>query len=124
MHQAVRQLTISGEQQQAAGVVVEPPNGDPALAPKLWQLLKDSRPAFRIVAAADLAFRLVVEQVTMGSFPDADVFAVNLNAVLVGNPITQGSHFSVDADSSVADPALYLPARGETPGGQDFLEFL
>ena len=62
MHQAVGQFAIGGEQQQATGVHVQTANGNPARAAQFWQAIKHRRAPFRIVAGAQLAFRLIVSQ--------------------------------------------------------------
>jgi len=62
MHQGMRECAISGQQQQAGGIYVEPADGDPACAFQARQLLKHGRSAFRIVARGDHTFGLVEHQ--------------------------------------------------------------
>ncbi len=62
MQHAVREVAVIGEQEQTFGVVVEAPDGEEPRAFR-WQEVDHDRPTLGIGAAADIAARLVQEDV-------------------------------------------------------------
>jgi hypothetical protein len=62
MHHAVGQAAVIGKQEQAAGIEVQPPDGNPASALQPGQLGKNAGATRRIVPGNDLALRLVINQ--------------------------------------------------------------
>jgi hypothetical protein len=68
MHQQVRQCAIVGQQEQSAGVDVEPPDDDPPPTRKFGQPVETRRPAFRIAARAHHVVGFVHDQHARGGF--------------------------------------------------------
>ena len=127
MHQAVGQLTVSGEQQQASGVDIEATDIDPAAFFGARQTIEYGGAAFRVITGADLAIRLVVDQHAAnraGDFFALEQTAIKSDGVIGIDALAQGRSSAVDLDPTFGDPGLDLAARGQPKAGQDFLQFL
>ena len=127
VHQAVSQLTVSGEHQQAGGVDVETADVDPAAFFRARQLVEHGWTAFRVVTGADLAIGLVVHDHAahrFGGLFALDHFAIDGNGVMQVNAQTQRCILAIDLDPALADPGLYVAARTDANTGEDFLQFL
>jgi hypothetical protein len=115
VHHRVGQLAVGGEQQQAGGVDVEAADRDPARALQRGQRLEDGRPAFRVFAGGDLAFRLVVDQHARRIDQRArdEGLAVQLDLVAAGDAHAGARDLAVDLDQAVGDALLQRAARAQ-----------
>ncbi|MCY1227991.1 hypothetical protein D9M72_402840 [compost metagenome] len=127
VHQAVGQLTVGGEQQQAGGVDVQAADVDPAADLRARQTLENGRTAFRIIAGADFAFRLVVDQHATNVFSflfALEQTAVDADGVMAVDALAESGGFAVDLHPAFADPGLDIAARSQPHAGQDLLQLL
>ena len=127
MHQLVGQFAVSGEQQQTGGVDVEPAHGNPACMSQAWQVVEYGGTSLRVIAGADFAERLVVQQHRMHLrrlFTRRQLLAVDNYLVLAANAVTQFGNNAVDLDAALTDPVFQFAARTEAGTGQHFLYFL
>ncbi len=122
MRDPLRELAVVGEQQQALGLVVEPPHRDQGLAPVLRHELNDRRPPGIVLDRGQVAARLVQQQVAMRS--DAlDLLVVDLDRVdgRIGLLAEHGDP-SVDGDPPLAHQVFGLPAGSDAGSRQDLLQ--
>src|SRR5690606_7682839 len=102
-----------GEHQQAGGVDVEAADIDPAAIFRLWQTVEHGRTAFRVVAGADLAFGLVVDDHAahaLGAFFAADHLAIDGNGVVQVNAHAEAGDCTIDLDAAGTDPGFDFAA--------------
>ncbi|MNO61190.1 hypothetical protein D3C76_518300 [compost metagenome] len=125
VHQAVGQFTVGGEQQQAGGVDVQAADVDPAAAAQTRQAVEYGRTAFRIVAGADLAFRLVIDQhaahVLLGCLA-ADQVIVHGDGITGVDALAKGRDGAVDLDPTLLDPGFHVAARADAHAREDLLQ--
>ncbi len=127
VHQAVGQLTVSGEQQQTGGVDVQTADVDPTTFLGAWQAIKHGRATFRVVAGADLAIGLVVHDHParrLGRLFTLDQLAVHSNGVMQVDALAKGGCYAVDLDAALADPGLNVTARAHANARENFLQLL
>src|SRR5207302_2920834 len=62
MHEPVGELAGVGEEQEPAGIEVQPADRDPVTAPNSRQMVEHGRPARRIARRDELPGRLVIDQ--------------------------------------------------------------
>src|SRR5690606_4573394 len=113
VHQAVGQLTIGGEQQQAGGVDVQPADVDPAALFQPRQLFEYGGAAFGVIAGTDFALGLVVDQHAADDFGievTLEWTTVDHDLVQAVDPAAQLGRLAVDGDAASADPAFDLTA--------------
>ena len=126
MHQAIRQFTVGGEQQQTTGVDVKTSNRNPTSAAQFWQTIKNGRTAFRIVTRAQLTFWFVIRQHTADLFSGLfyrDKMTVDANFQRLGhfNAIAQRGNFAVYADAACFDDGFDFTAGAVASSRQHFL---
>jgi len=83
MHQRVGEIARVGEDQQSAGVVVEPPDRQPLAVAQPGQRIEHRSASARVVMTDDLALGLVIEQYLVQCLgdPRADAPAIDRNGV-------------------------------------------
>src|SRR5262249_24533155 len=113
VHEAVGELAVGGEDQQPAGVEVEPAHRPPAPAIHLGQLLEHGGPALGVVARDDLALGLVVHQHARQRLAEAqpDEVAVELHLVAGAHGIAELRDLAVDREVALGDQDLDVAAR-------------
>ena len=115
--QRPRQLAVVGEEQQALGIQVQPPDGDHARHARR-QVLEHGRAPLRVGVADQQAGRLVVapHPRRLGRI---DGLAVDGEDV-AGRDLHGGrvQHLAVDGDAPRPDQPLHLAARGDAGPGQ------
>ncbi|MCY1425465.1 hypothetical protein D9M71_412530 [compost metagenome] len=127
VHQAVGQFAVGGEQQQAGGVDVQAADVDPAAGAQARQAVEHGRAAFRIVAGADLAFRLVVDQHAAHAFlagVAADQVVVDGDGVMAVDALAEAGDGAVDLDPAFLDPGFHVAARAHAKARENLLQFL
>ncbi len=90
------------------------------------QAVEDGRAAFRIVAGADLAFRLVVDQHatdTLGGLFATDQVAIDGDSIVAVDPLAEAGHAAIDVDPAFGDPHFYVAPGTDAETGEDFLQF-
>ena len=126
VHQAVRQFTVGGEQQETGGVDVEAADRNPAGAIHLGQTIKHGGTSFRIVAGAHLPFGLVVGQHAADHFlcgAGLDLVAIHPDHGVHFDAIPQRGDLAIHADPTCGDQGLHLTTGALTRAGQYFLQF-
>ena len=124
VHQLVRQLTAVGKQQQPAGIEVQPANGNPAATAQTRQAIVNRGTTLRVVAGTYLTDGLVVEDHAQALLLTRwQTLSIKFDLVVIGNPLAQTGHLSVDRYSTCFNGAFHFPARSESRSGQDFLQF-
>jgi 8-oxo-dGTP diphosphatase len=109
MHQPAGEFAIVGEQQQAAGVDVQPADRDPAPAGSRRQMIEYRVPTLRVLARGHLALRLVVdEDLRRLRLPQAQRLAVQTDLLLAAHTHAEYGRPAVDGEPAFADPALDL----------------
>src|SRR5574340_1835457 len=124
MHQLVGELARGGEDHQAVGVVVEPPDGNPLGAAQSGQRVEHGGAALGVVAGDDLAFRLVVGQDASALVLEAQVHAAaaDLDDVARSDLAADRGSFAVDLHAALGDPFLHLSARTQPRRGQRLMQ--
>ena len=110
--QLAGQLAVIGEQQQAFGRNVEPPDGD---HPRhvLGQRIKDRRPSLRVARCRHQAHRLVITP-QPGRFRRPHHLAIHHDLVGPGYLDGRGrQHAPVELDATGLDHRLRFPARAD-----------
>ena len=125
MHEAVGELTVVSEQQQALGLGVQAANVEQAL-PLLEALVDEvaHRRATHVVAHRGLDAARLIEDVVVHLIVDLDAHSVDADDVLVrvdahAHPI---HNLAVDLDSARGDELLAHAAAGHAGGCQDLLQ--
>lgn len=127
VHEVVGEFAGSSEQQQAAGVEIQPPDGHPAGVAQEGQALEHVRPALGVVAADDLALGLVVDQHPRRArrvHAQAHALAVHLDAVVGADTRPQGRGLAVDPHPAGEDQRLHVAARADAGLGEQFVELV
>ena len=122
VEQPFGQRTVVGQQQQALGVVVEPPHRIDVLA-DVRQQIEDRRPALRVLPRRDVPARLVEQDIAvMGDDPDP--LAIDADVVVpgIGLRAELQHRLAVDTDAALCDQALGGAARRDACGRQDLLQ--
>ena len=120
--EAVGQLAVVGDDEQAFAHVVEAADGVEALL-HLVEELHHRGAAFGVLDGGDEAAGLVEDEVAvaLGALEqlavDADVVAGG-----VGLGAQHGDHLAVDLDAALLDHGLGAAAAGDAGGGEDFLQ--
>jgi len=124
VHQAVGQLTGTGEQQQAFGVQIQTPHRLPFALVELGQAAKHRRTILRIVVRDHFADRLVISQHARRRRCDAvaDRLAVDLDLVAELDALAHMGRFVVDEDLAIGDELFHLEARTQTGLGQHLVQ--
>ena len=113
MHQAVGQLTVGGEHQQTGGVDVETADVDPTALFRPRQAVEHGRTSFGVVAGADLAFGLVIDDHAahaFGGFFALDQAAIDGDGIVQVDTLTEAGNRTIDLDPAGADPAFDFAA--------------
>ena len=107
-----RQAAVIGEQQQAFGVYIEPPDGDDARHIRR-QALKYRRASFGVFSGGDKPARLV-EKEQPRAFGRAHPLAVDAH-IVADRHVKRGTleHRAIDADAPGDDPAFRVAARAK-----------
>jgi hypothetical protein len=115
MHETIGKLPIGRQQQQAGGIEVKAPHGNPATPLEGGKILKDRGSTRRIGPGRELTDRLVIEQHAThrpySSLIEPHRPAVNLNAVTDANPYTQFGWPAIDSDPSLTNPLFNFAPR-------------
>ena len=117
MHQPVGEFPIGGEQHQAGGIDVQPPNGNPAMVTEPGKAVEYRRSSFRVSACGDLAFRFVVDEYTpdhLGPGRNVQALAIQLNAIINRDFLPRLNRIPIDAQATGFDPGLNFPTRSHT----------
>ena len=116
MHQPVGQLARAGEQQQAFGVQVQPPDRLPLAILQAWKAAKHRRAVLRVVMGDHFAHRLVVGNHARGRRVDAeaDRFAVDLDLVTKLHTLANVGGLVVDRNTPFQNQLLHLEPRPQT----------
>jgi hypothetical protein len=118
---ALGQRAVVGQQHQALGVVVEPPNRVHVLT-HVRQQIEDRRSALRVLSRRHISTRLVEQDVpVMGGDPDPLVIDADVVVARVGLRAEFQNRLAVDADAALCDQDLGGATRRHTGGRQDFL---
>ncbi len=126
VHQAVGQLTVGGEHQQAGGVDVQTTDVDPTAFFGLGHLVEHGRTAFRVVTGADLAIGLVVHDDAahrFGGLFTLDDLAINGDCIVQVDALAKGGFNAVDLDALLGDPGFDVAARAHADTCQHLLQF-
>ena len=122
MEEAVAELAVIGEQEQALGVEVEATDGEQPLGAR-GQEIDHNGPALGIAPARHVTARLVQEHVAMrgnrGQRPPVDGDDVALG---IGLRAGLAPDLAVDADAAGAEERLSPAARAQSPLGQDLAD--
>ncbi len=127
VHQTIGQLTVSGEQQQPRRVDIEPAYIDPAALLGTWQAIEHRRAAFGVVAGADLAVGLVVDQHTphhLAGFFALEQAAIDRDGVMGIDTLAECGNRAIDLDAALDDPLFDVATRRDAQTGKDFLQLL
>src|SRR5690606_25078696 len=102
VHEAIREITVIGQQKKTGSVSVEPTDGVNSL-PYLWaDQLHDRLPLLRIVGCRDVTFRFVKEDVhRFFCTQHTRLIAHNVSGIHFETQF--GNHFSVNRDESHLD---------------------
>ena len=117
VHELVRQLAVVGDEQEAAGVRVEPSHRKEPRPGR--QEIAHRRPSLGVGECRDHADRLVHQEVAQRA-PAGERASAHVHEVALGLDATPGlaDHRTIDShhagfDQRVAEPARSDPARGE-----------
>ena len=126
MHHTIGEFARSREHEQPAGIEVEPAYRYPLGAGQRRQTLEDARPAARIVAAGDLAFRLVIQQNARQPRRRmcAHYAARHLDLVGRAHARAYGGNLAIDGNAAAADQQFHVAPRPQAGLRQHFLQFL
>ena len=124
VHQAVGQVTGSGEQQQAFRVEVEAANGQPFAGFHGRQAVKHGWTAVRVVVADDFAGRLVVHQHAWRLLADAalDQLAIDAHVVAWQDALADVGWLAIHGHAARDDQVFHVAARTETGFGQHLVQ--
>src|SRR5687768_4984925 len=105
MHEPVGQFAVRGKNQQPAGVVVQPADGNPLGGSQLRQFIEYRNAASGIVTTDDFPFRLVIQhdarQTRSGS--EVNDALADTHRILRGNAITELCYLAIDGYLSSRD---------------------
>ena len=126
MHEPVSQFARGGEYQQATGIEVQPPHGQPFGAADDRQFLEHAAPALRIVATDDLAVALVIDDDSRQARGDLefDLAASDLDHVLGRHAHAENGRLAVDLDLAGLDDFFHGAPRTEPGLREHFLQLL
>src|SRR6266704_3199877 len=123
-HQAVREITVIGQQKETFAGVIE--TSDRIYArPDASHQIHNRGPAFRITQRGDVSFRLVHQQinVSFGAVQQFSVYA-NMIALDVSFGSELGDDLSVHRYGAGSDQLLGVAPGGNPSSGNDFLQTL
>ena len=124
MGKTLHQFARSRQNQQAAGVDVQPPNRHPAAAGRLRQAVENAHAPLRVVARHDFAFLLVIQddaRQAVGPF-ELDSAAFHGHLVFRRDFLAQHRHAAVHLHPAVVNPLFHFAARTDTAGRQHLLQ--
>ncbi len=123
VHHAVCQLAVIGHNQQAGGIEIQTPYGNPASVPNRRQAFKHRRAAFWVKTCGQFAFRLVIHQYPTSKAldPRAHRLAANFHTISWQNACAQRGHFAINLDLTRLNPLLNRPTRAQAPARQYLL---
>src|SRR5581483_8924655 len=126
MHQAVRQFAGGREDQQAGGVVVEPPHRQPFAASHRRQLLEHARAALWVVMADDLALRLVIQDDArqLGVIAHRDLPATHANDIARLHAHADLRRIAVYSHLALANQSLHFAPRAQPRLREDLVDLL
>jgi hypothetical protein len=126
MHEAMSQLAVRGEQQQAGSVDVQAADGDPSPKARRRQSLENSGTALGVTTRRHLTNGFVIEeQLARHRRPrgiEVELAAIEADLVLRTRAIAKLRGPSRDRDASAPDPLFYASARAQPGGCQQFLQ--
>ncbi len=125
MHQAIRQFTIGGEQQQAGSIDIEPANCNPASPSQFRQGVENCRAAFRIMTGANLAQRFVIgdHAQARGDVQFAQGVIIKGDFIVLSriDLLAQRGDMAIDLDASKLDPFFNFTSGTIACAGDNFL---
>lgn len=122
MHQGIGQVTVSGKQQQARGVVIQATDGYPTSGFQFWQTCENRAPALGVIARAYFCSGLVIKN-TASFFCRNPLqrLAVYHYARFIVYPVAQLGRLAIDVNTPGLNPGLHFTPGAQTTAGQDFL---
>jgi hypothetical protein len=110
MHEAMRELAVRGEQQEARRVEVQTPDRNPPSSRRLWQPLEYRRSPLGIPARRELPARLVIREIAVRTAvrTELDGTAIEQDPFLAGERLAELGTAAVYDDATFGDPTLDL----------------
>ena len=124
MHQQIGHLARGGEDQQALGVEIEPPDRNPALALESGQPLEHRRPLTGVVAAANFTGCLVIDQHLGRRLLDPSIqgTAIDPNLIVRPDSLADMRRLTIDRHTPCNDQLFHLAARSDAGIGEQFVQ--
>jgi hypothetical protein len=121
--EAVCQVARRSEEEQSAGIEVEPADVEPSTSPHRRQVVEDAGAPLRIVAAHDLAFGLVIDQHPWQcALSVVELTTVEADAIARPNAGPEGGRATIDGEPPATDEVLHVAARTEPERREHLLQ--
>jgi hypothetical protein len=124
MHEPRRQIAPGCQEQEAARVVVESSDRNPASRRWPWQIGKDARATLGIILRDDLTSGLVIEQhrALDSTRTETNRGAIDLDLIGSGGAVAQLGHSPIDRNPPRRNEVIDFTTRPTAVGGQQFLD--